>query len=83
VRVSIIIHGCEFEISRESVLQAASSVEPASLRRYFVEVNGRRFPPKQLIRVVTGTQLTFNSSNARSVLTRLGFDVRAVDERGR
>jgi len=79
VHVSIIIHGEEFDISRERVLRVAGSAQPASLRRYYVEINGRRFPPKQLIRLVTGTQHSFNSSNARSALTRLQFEVCAVD----
>ncbi len=76
---SIIIRGEAFGISRESILHAASAAQPASLHRYYVEINGKKFPPKQLIRLVTGTQHSFNSSNARSALTPLQFDVRAIN----
>jgi 5-methylcytosine-specific restriction protein B len=76
--VSIIIRGVKYEITRDDILRVATSVHPASIRTYYVEVQGKRFPPKQLIRLATGTPWPFNSANARSALTRLGFHVEAV-----
>jgi hypothetical protein len=53
--VSIIIRGVKYEITRDDILRVATSVHPASIRTYYVEVQGKRFPPKQLIRLATGT----------------------------
>lgn len=73
---TIQIHGAEYTISDGDIRQVARAHAPGSIVGYYVEVEGRRYPPKQLIRVATGTRDLFNSANARSALTRLGFVVR-------
>jgi 5-methylcytosine-specific restriction protein B len=70
--------GEEHRLTREDVLAAAQRSTPERLTTYYVEIDGRRFPPKQLVRVATGTRQQFNSANARSLLTKLGFTVQAV-----
>ncbi len=74
---TIIIKGGRYEISAERIRQIAGDYAPDSIRDYYVEVEGKQFPPKQLIRLATGTRDPFNSQNARSVLTKLGFSVKA------
>lgn len=59
------------------VLDATRGVQPETITRYYVLLHGRRFPPKQVIRLVTGTRKRFNSVNARSALTRLDFVIKA------
>lgn len=78
IRVTIQIQGTEYQITDDDVRRVARSVAPQTLVGYYVEVEGKRFPPKQLIRLTTRTRDRFNSANARSALTRLGFVVRAV-----
>jgi len=68
----------DYTISDEDVRRVAQAHAPEPLVAYYVKVEGRRYPPKQLIRLATGTRDRFNSANARSALTRLGFIVRAV-----
>lgn len=75
---TIQIQGREYRVSDDDVRRVARANAPGSIVGYYVEVNGRRYPPKQLIRLATGTQDVFNSANARSALTRLGFVVRAA-----
>ena len=75
--VTMKIRGVEYQISDEDVRRFARTNLPNSIVGYYVEIDGRQYPPKQLIRLVTGTRNAFNSANARSVLTRLGFVVRA------
>jgi 5-methylcytosine-specific restriction protein B len=70
--------GEEYELSQEDILNAAALQTPQRIITYYVEVGGRRFPPKQLLRAATGTRKPFNSANARALLTKLGFLVRAL-----
>ena len=72
------IQGREYEISDDDVRRVARTHAQESIVGYYVEIGGRRCPPKQLIRLTTGTRDGFNSANARSALTRLGFVVRAA-----
>jgi hypothetical protein len=71
------IRGVVYQISAEDIRRVARTNAPDSIVGYYVEVDGTRYRPKQLIRLVTGTRDAFNSTNARSVLTRLGFVVKA------
>ena len=49
---------------------------PEPLGDHFVVVAGKRFPPKQVIGLVTGLdRADFNTHQARRVLSRLGFTV--------
>lgn len=75
---TIQIQGKEYQITDDDVLRAVRSNAPDPIVGYYVEVDGKRFPPKQLIRLTTGTRDRFNSANARSALTRLGFMIRAA-----
>ena len=67
------IQGKEYEISDDDIRRVARTHNPERLVGYYVEVDGKKFPAKQLIRLVTGTRDNFNSTNARNALTRLGF----------
>lgn len=75
---TIQIQGRKYSISEDDVRRVARAHSAGSIVGYYVEVEGRRYPPKQLIRVATRTRDSFNSANARSALTRLGFVVRAA-----
>ena len=75
--VSMTIQGEEYTISAEQVREVARNNVPKNIRDFYVEVEGKRFPPKQLIHLVTEAPYqSFNSQNARSVLTKLDFVVR-------
>lgn len=43
-------------MSREDVFRAPRSVPPAPVTKFYVEIDGRRFPPTQLVRVAAGTR---------------------------
>lgn len=75
---TIQIQGNQYEISDDDVQRVARRHAPGAIVGYYVEAEGKRYPPKQLIRLATGTRDTFNSANARSALTRLGFIVRTA-----
>ena len=76
--VTIQIRGRDYTISREDIIRVAHSNEPGPIKTYYVEVESKKHPPKQLIRLATGTRSPFDSANARSALTKLGFVVKAI-----
>ena len=73
---TIQIQGKEYEVREDNIRRVARTHNPERLVGYYIEVEGKKFSPKQLIRLATGTRDAFNSANARSALTRLGFVVR-------
>jgi hypothetical protein len=47
---------------------------PEPIQEHFVVINGRRWPPKQVLAVVTGLdRADFTTHQARRAMTRLGF----------
>lgn len=66
----------EFLIDALDVERRLDQVMPEPVGDLYVVVGGRRFPPKQVISLVTGLdRADFNSHQARRILSRLGFTV--------
>ena len=72
------LHGKTYTISRDDVFRAARAVPPEPVTKFYVEIDGRRFPPTQLVRVAATTRDAPYSANSRSILTRLGFTVKSL-----
>ena len=68
------ISGQVFELEHDGVEQAVGRVLPDPVREHYVVVSGRRFPPKQILALVTGLdRADFTTHQARRILKRLGF----------
>jgi hypothetical protein len=68
------IAGQEFRLRSRDVTRALRRVDPEPIARHFVVIDGRRFPPKQVISAVTGLdRADFTTHQARRTLMRLGF----------
>ncbi len=66
----------EFAFDGAEIEGRLRDVMPEPLGDHFVVVAGKRFPPKQVIGLVTGLdRADFNSHQARRILSRLGFTV--------
>jgi len=66
----------KFDLQRSDVERRLRGVLPEPLDDHYVVVDGRRFPPKQVVSVVTGLdRADFNTHQARQLLRRLGFVV--------
>ena len=65
----------EHRLSREDIIAVAEREGPRRINAYFVEIDGRRFPPKQLVRSATRTSAAFDTGVAIRALRALGFDV--------
>ncbi len=68
------ISGQRFELESGKVARALSKTLPEPVRDHYVVVGGRRFPPKQVIALVTGLdRADFTTHQARRILRGLGF----------
>ena len=78
------VSGHRYELDRHGVQAALEGVLPEPIHEHFVVVNGRRWPPKQVLALVTGLdRADFTTHQARRALTRLGFPAaRAAGSRG-
>jgi hypothetical protein len=77
------ISGHQYSLNSGNIEAALQGVLPEPIHEHFVVINGRRWPPKQVLALVTGLdRADFTSHHARRVLTRLGFPAgRAVTGR--
>lgn len=79
--VTATIAGRKYRVTAADVRRVARELDPEPIDVLFALVDGRRFPPKQLVEALTGLdRADFNSHQARSLLVRLGF---AVERRRR
>jgi hypothetical protein len=73
------ISGQEVSLDHDSVTESVRGLLPDPLQEHYVVVDGRRFPPKQVIFHVTGVdKADFTTHQARRVLKRLGFTAARV-----
>jgi hypothetical protein len=68
------VSGRTYQLDQQTVQDALAGELPEPIREHYVIVNGRRWPPKQVLALVTGLdRADFTTHQARSALTRLGF----------
>jgi hypothetical protein len=68
------IAGQRFELDDALVEARCGSDLPEPIRDHYVVVNGRRYPPKQVVSCATGLdRADFTTHQARRILKRLGF----------
>ena len=68
------IAGQQFELEPSNVEDCLANLLPDPLQEHYVVIQGRRFPPKQVLSCVTGLdRADFTTHQARRILRRLGF----------
>jgi hypothetical protein len=68
------ISGQRYDLDARRVQEALQGELPEPIAEHFIVVNGRRWPPKQVLALVTGLdRADFTTHQARRALTRLGF----------
>jgi len=79
------VSGHQFNLESRSVETSLQGELPEPIHEHFVVINGRRWPPKQVLALVTGLdRADFTTHQARRALTRLGFPAgRAAGTRAR
>ena len=73
------LRGAALSITPADILAATRDVPPTPIdgrNKYFVELHGRRFPIKRVLRLVTGLPpVGFTAQDAHRILSRLGFNI--------
>ncbi len=74
------IRGQVYEINKDDILNATLGITPKPFdgrNRYYIELHGTKYPPKQPIHLVTGLPYTggFTKQDAERILIKLGFAV--------
>jgi hypothetical protein len=68
------------ELSKEKVVEVLKGLEPEPLRgraRYYVELNNKKYPVKQVMAAVTGlSKESFATDQAVKLLRALSFEVK-------
>ncbi len=68
------ISGQQFDLDPRRIARAVSRALPEPVRDHYVVIEGRRYPPKQVIALATGLdRADFTTHQARRILRRLGF----------
>ena len=70
------LDGESFELTPETVRARLAGAAPETIREYWVDINGTRWPVKQVISLATGAdRMRFQSQSARRWLGNLGFEL--------
>jgi hypothetical protein len=80
MKATVRIGAEEHSLSPEDILAVAQREAPRRLNAYYVDIDGRRYPPKQLIQGATRTSQPFVTALAVRALRILGFDVVAIEK---
>lgn len=87
MKVKTVIRGKKLVVSSEDVKRVAKDLLPEDIRKYYVVVNGRKFPPKQLlegilkVKGVKMDRLLFTTKDACYLFTRLGLPFERLDKK--
>jgi hypothetical protein len=70
------LNGKDYEIDSEGIKKVCSRLEPKAIEKYWVKVDGRRLPPKQIVSELLDVKLVdFTTMDASRVLGAVGFKV--------
>lgn len=71
-----VLRGREFEMFRADFEKTAEGLTPGGIQKYFVTINGRKYPIRQVLSATTGLKpIAITSQDAYRVLTMFGFIV--------
>ncbi|HEU5418456.1 MAG TPA: hypothetical protein VFV41_12270 [Streptosporangiaceae bacterium] len=78
------VSGHTYDLDPQRVREAVAGVLPEPIYEHFVVIDGRRWPPKQVLSLVTGLdRADFTTHQARRALVRLGFTAARAARHGR
>jgi len=89
MKVKTTIRGKRLTVSSEDVEKVARGLSLENIRKHYIIVNGRRFPPKQLfegvlkMKGIKMERLLFTTKDASYLFARLGFSSGTLNKRKR
>jgi len=79
VKMRFMLRGKVYNLTREEVEAKMEKIEPELARKYIIIVNGKEYPPKQVLAETLGLgRVEFTTMDAANILRRLGFRLEQV-----
>lgn len=76
-----ILKGREYDHSKENVERVMKGIIPEPIHKnnkYYTEVKGTKYPPKQVLSILLGLgKVEFTTMDASNILKRLGFTIKS------
>jgi hypothetical protein len=77
------LDGQRYSLSKEDVCNKVAFAVPKSTDKYFVLINQRPYPPKQVLELALGVpSRNFTTAAANAILRRLGFEINTASSSG-
>ena len=71
---SFVLNGKKYSFTSAKVIEVMRNQTPRRIEKYQVSVDGRQFPPKQVLERLTGVEpINFTTMDAQRILNRLGY----------
>jgi hypothetical protein len=69
----------EYRLERKDVEKRMRGIWPEPIAKYYIVVQGKNYPPKQVLSVVSKIdRVEFTTMGAHQILGKLGYDLRAI-----
>lgn len=76
------LNGKDYQIDSEEIRELGARLEPKPIDKYWVKIDGRRLPPKQIVSELLGIPLvTFTTMDASRILGAVRFKVFSEGEK--
>lgn len=81
--ISFTLRGRDYTLSVGDVIASMKGVQPENIVKYYMEIGGEDYPPKQVLSKALGVpKISFTTKDAYDILTRLGFSVKKYESSG-
>jgi hypothetical protein len=81
-RKTVRLNGVNHEIDSEKITRLAARLEPKGIDKYWVKIQGRKLPPKQVVSELLNVPLVdFTTMDATRILGAVGFQVHSAEDK--
>ena len=81
-RKTVRLNGVNYEIDSEKITRLAARLEPKGIDKYWVKIQGRKLPPKQVVSELLDVPLVdFTTMDATRILGAVGFQVHSAEDK--
>src|SRR5208337_3053818 len=81
-RKTVRLNGVNHEIDSEKITRLAARLEPKGIDKYWVKIQGRKLPPKQVVSELLNVPLVdFTTMDATRILGAVGFQVQSAEDK--
>jgi hypothetical protein len=81
-RKTVRLNGVNYQIDSEKITRLVARLEPKGIDKYWVKIQGRKLPPKQVVSELLNVPLVdFTTMDATRILAAVGFQVHSAEEK--